>query len=213
LAASLGSIQNWLLQQTGEQRLRMDTFEGAVDITFRRLDRSDAEIASHGIYVRDTIETELQAAGFNNPQKLYAVYYDGTSYMACSGGAWPPDLVGNVAVLYLKGLAQSDFPCNLNSLVPYPEAPPGYPEFAMLQEIFHTLGASAVCAPHHSRQGHISDSLTDLMYSGEESSVQRELDAGRDDYWGHGNPDCPDLAHSVFIDPLPEDPQLPPGWP
>jgi len=211
LANSVGSFQNWLTQQTGEAQLRFDTFEGRLDISFYRLARSDATIASFREYVRDQVQNDLQAAGFNQPNKLYAVYYDGTSTWACGGGAWPPALIGNAAMLYLQGLPDSSFPCNANVFADSPTAPPGYLEFAMLHEIFHTLGAVAECAPHHILSGHVSDGNTDLMYAGSESWYPAELDIGRDDYWGH-NATCVDLSDSIFMEPMPTTAVMPPGW-
>jgi List-Bact-rpt repeat protein len=41
----------------------------------------------------------LHAAGFDRPDRVYAVYYDGGTTAACGGGAWPPALQGNVAAL------------------------------------------------------------------------------------------------------------------
>jgi len=39
------------------------------------------------------------------------------------------------------------------------------------------------------------------------------FDAGRDDYFGHGDPRCVDLARSPFLLPAPATPELPPLWP
>ena len=57
-------FQGWLEGQTAGRRLRVDTAGGQLDISFFRLARTDAEIASHGPFVRDEIEDELTAAGF-----------------------------------------------------------------------------------------------------------------------------------------------------
>ena len=86
LANTVGSWQTWLAGQTGGRRFRLDTFSGALDITFVRLGRSDAVMKSYGAFVRDTIERELTTRGFTVATKLYAVYYDGGSTWACGGG-------------------------------------------------------------------------------------------------------------------------------
>jgi hypothetical protein len=39
------------------------------------------------------------------------------------------------------------------------------------------------------------------------------LDPGNDDYFKHNIPNCPDLAKSVFLDPMPENPEVPGDWP
>jgi hypothetical protein len=113
LRNTVSSFQTWLAGKTkGKQALRIDTFNGSLDVTFFRLSRTDEEIASFGPFVRDLIEAELVAAGFTAENKLYAVYYDGTSTFACGAGAWPPTIPGNVAALYLLGLPQAPVPCS-----------------------------------------------------------------------------------------------------
>jgi hypothetical protein len=213
LANSVGSFQNWLAGQTGGVRLRLDTYGGQLDITFHRLSETDAMLASYGAFVRDQVERGIHLAGFNEPNKLYAVYYDGTSNTACGGAAWPPALMGNAAVLYLQGLPNEPIPCSGAQFAAAPTAPAEYLEFSMLHEIFHTLGAAPTCAARHVLQGHVGDSNTDLMYSGSLPWYPSVLDFGRDDYWGHNNPYCLDLSKSVFLDPLPADAVKPPGWP
>jgi hypothetical protein len=203
LERSVSSFESWLAGKTDGRRLRLDTFAGALDITFLRLSRTDAELASHGALVRDEIEQELDAAGFDAPNKVYAVYYDGTSNFSCGGGAWPPSLPGNVAALYLDGLPESPVPCRSNPFAG-PGAPPGYLEFAMLHEIMHTLGFVATCAPNHHRAGHVSDNPDDLMWAGDGPWVPSGwgnvvLDAGGDDYYGHSNAGCLDLDDSPLL--------------
>jgi hypothetical protein len=103
LNISVASFEKWMGLQTGGRQFRMDTYQGALDISFFRLGETDAKVASHGSFVREQIQTELNAAGFNQPKKLYAVYYDGSSTFSCGGSAWPPTITGDVTVLYLKG--------------------------------------------------------------------------------------------------------------
>ena len=176
----------------------MDTFQSSLDITFLHLSRTDAEVSSNGAYVRDVIERDLKAAGFNIANKIYAVYYDGRSTYACGGGAWPPSLPGVVAALYLLGEPPGAPPCWTNEFAS-PNGPPGYLEFSMLHEILHTLGFVATCAPHHTRSGHVSDSPQDLMYAGDDPWSPSVLDFGHDDYFMHGTPSCLDLAQNSFL--------------
>lgn len=63
IAGSVASLQAWLAQQTGGARLRFDTFQGRLDITFIRLSRTDAEIRSANQFVRDRIQEELIGLG------------------------------------------------------------------------------------------------------------------------------------------------------
>jgi hypothetical protein len=199
LAASVDAWTRWLAGETGGPRLRLDTSGGELDVTFVRLQRSDAEIAAQGAYVRDELERLLVGAGLVQDTKLYAVYYDGTSTYACGGGAWPPALIGRVAAMYLHGLPAGPVPCDATPLAG-PGEPPGYLDIAMLHELVHTLGFVATCAPHHTLNGHVSDSPNDLMWSGDAPwQLPPRLDIGRDDYYGHGRADCPDLARSPFM--------------
>jgi len=198
LARSVSTFQRWLVRQTSGQQLRLDTYGGALDITFFRLSRTDSQIASHGAFVRDQIESELVSAGFNHPNKIYAVYYGGGSSFSCGGGAWPPELPGEVAALYLRGTPPGAPPCATNSFASS-EDRPGYLEFAMLHEILHTIGIVASCAPHHTLRGHVSDSPNDLMYAGSLPWQPSILDTGRDDYFRNNNASCLDLANSPYM--------------
>lgn len=181
------------------------------DVTFIRLSQSDAQLRSNGAFLRDALEDELDTRGLNKPNKLYAVYYGGSSTFACGGAPWPPDLVGNVVALYLKGTPPGAPACSTNSFATN-ENTTGYWEFSMVHEIVHALGFVATCAPNETLQGHVSDSPTDLMYAGSQPWQPSVIDIGRDDYFTHGNPGCPDLAQSVFVRPATFDATVPPGW-
>ena len=198
LERSVTAFQKWIAGQAGGQQLRLDTHAGKLDITFYRLNKTDASIASFGAFVRDQIESELTAAGFNHPNKVYAVYYGGGSTFSCGGGAWPPELSGRVAALYLKGTPPGAPACSSNAFAATVDQP-GYLEFAMLHEILHTIGIVARCAPHHTLSGHVSDSASDIMYAGPLPWQPSLLDVGRDDYFKHDNPGCLDLAKSPYL--------------
>ena len=203
LSNSVASFQRWLSAQTGGKALRFDTFHRSLDVTFFRMSQTDAEVASHGAFVREEIEAELHAAGFNRSNKLYAAYYDGTSTWSCGGGAWPPLIVGNVAAMYLHGLPQGPVTCDSNRLAA-DGAAATYLEFGMLHEIMHTLGFVPTCATHEWRNGHVSDDSNDLMWGGDTPWAPDGwgavvLDAGRDDYYQAPTSACPDLADSPFL--------------
>ena len=202
LLNTVGSFQNWLAGQTGGRNLRVDTFDGQLDITFVRLNRSDAAMTSYGAFVRDSIDKDLALAGFNNPNKIYTVYYDGGSTFSCGGGAWPPALPGQVAALYLQGAPPGAPSCNTNAFASSSTAAPGYLEFAMLHEVMHTMGFIDVNAPNHTLSGHVSDSPTDLMYAGTLPWAPSVLDFGGDDYFGGSLPaGVLDLAASPYLLP------------
>jgi hypothetical protein len=212
IATSVAAIRKWFVDQTqGTRSLRFDTHHGKLDVTFFRLPQTDAEVASTGARVRDRIEELLKAAGFNHPKKIYAVYYGGSSTFACGGGAWPPDLIGTVGALYLDGTPPGAPPCSGNPFAAAGDKP-GYWEFSLVHEVFHVLGAVATCALHHTMAGHVSDSPNDLMYAGDLPWNPSVLDIGRDDYFGHKNANCLDVAKSVFVNPVAKGAVPPPGW-
>ncbi len=108
LATSVTAFMNWLSLQTGGRKLKLDSYQGSIDITFVRLKKTNSEMKGSGTgwpngipYLRNRIEDELSAAGFSNAQKIYAVYYDGGSDYACGGAAYPPTVPGRVTAMYL----------------------------------------------------------------------------------------------------------------
>ncbi len=203
LGNTVGSWETWLSGQTGGRTLRLDTYQGALDVTFAQLARSNATMTSYGAYVRDTIEKDLTALGLIVSSKIYAVYYDGGSTFACGGGAWPPALPGQVAALYLQGTPPGAPPCNTNAFAGSPTSPPGYLEFAMLHELMHTLGFVSTAAPNFTAAGHVSDSPADLMYAGSLPWEPSTLDVGQDDYYNPGGlpSGVLNLATSSYLTP------------
>jgi hypothetical protein len=172
-------------------------FRGSLDVTFVRLGQTDKQLAANGVFIRDVIERELKGVGFSAPDKLYAVYYDGSSTAACGGGAWPPVLPGNVGAVYLRGTFGAGFPCYDPTLS---RTGLQIMDFAVLHELLHTMGLVAACAPHHTRSGHVSDSPADLMYAGDQPWHPAVLDVGHDDYFDTGGGSCLDLARSNYLE-------------
>jgi hypothetical protein len=183
LGNTVASWEGWLGGQAGGRAFRLDTYQGALDITFVQLARSNATMTGYGAFVRDTIEKDLAALGVVVAPKIYAVYYDGGSTFACGGGAWPPALPGRVAALYLQGTPPGAPACKTNAFASSPSSAPGYLEFAMIHEVMHTLGFVSSAAPHFTAAGHTSDSPTDLMYAGAMPWAPSTLDVGQDDYY------------------------------
>lgn len=200
IVQSVQASRRWFQEASGGRDLRFDDFRGELDITFVRLPKTDAQIRARGIFVRDEIEKLLRTRGFKNPNKIYAVYYDGSSTHACGGASWPPVLKGKVAALYLRGEIPGFLPCSENPFA-QDEDSPGYWEFALVHEILHTLGFVATCAPSHVLSGHVGDDNEDLMYAGNLPWMPWLLDFNRDDYFAHSNGRCLDLLDSRFLLP------------
>lgn len=211
LEGSVASFQAWLAGETGGPNLRMDTYLGALDISFVRLTQDDATIASRGAFVREAVQDGIRTAGFEKADRIYAVYYDGSSTYACGGAFWPPTLQGSAVVMYLRGRPPGA-DCSQNGFAAA-GAPPTYWEYAMLHDLLHGLGLVATCAPNHHLAGHVSDFANDLMWAGSQPWLfPAKLDIGRNDYYGHGRTDCPDLARSPYLTSAapPEPPPAPP---
>jgi hypothetical protein len=207
LEGSVGSFQAWLAAETGGANLRFDTYQRSLDVSSFLSTATDATVASRGAFVREAVEQELRAAGFDRPDRIYAVYYDGSSTYACGGAFWPPQLNGNAIVMYLRG-RPSGAMCESNGFATA-TSPPTYWEYAMLHDILHGLGMVPTCAPHHHLAGHVSDFANDLMWAGNQPWLfPAKLDIGRDDYFGHGRTDCADLARSPYLTTNPPPPPV-----
>jgi hypothetical protein len=207
IEGSVGMFQSWLAGQTGGPNLRVDTYQGVPDVSFHRLSKTSAEVASQGPNVVREVEESLHSAGFRRPNRIYAVYYDGLSTYACGGAFWPPEIRGDTVAMYLRGEIGTARCAHFG--IPRSSGTPSYWEFAMLHDILHGLGIVGQCAPHHHLVGHVSDFVNDLMYAGPGGwELPPTLDVGRDDYYGHGRADCPDLARSPYLSSNPPPPPV-----
>jgi hypothetical protein len=202
-----GSIQNavdifqqWLAGQTGGRVLRMDTYQGSVDVTFRRIGALDGQEQPSPQYPLFGLTDDLTQAGLVAPTKVYGVYYDGGSAAVPCGNAnwpqWPLPSPSTVAAFYLHSMGGG---CNHG----FPAAgdPPNYTVFAMFHDVMHTLGMVGTCARHPTpaNPGHVDDSPTDLMYGGTQPWSPSVLDIGHDDYYQAGIPGCADLDTVGFL--------------
>jgi hypothetical protein len=229
---SIRGIATWFHAQTGSY-LRFDTAGGLVDIGFVRLAPSDAmmrgtdpgnQTIDDGIaFVRERIERELQPLAFN---KLYAVYYEGTSSYACGGGAWPPVVAGRLGAMYLRAIpAGQSVPCGDSYPWGQDSLVPSYVDYGILHELVHSLGIVPDSAPNEHSSGHVFDlgastPQRDLMYSprpgmpdapwGVLDPAGLVLDVGSDDYYAAPTP--LDLATSSLVAPLSPIAHRPPGW-
>ncbi|GAC1352572.1 MAG: hypothetical protein NVSMB1_16770 [Polyangiales bacterium] len=98
LRRSITAFNAWLFRRTGDSRLRFDTCDGVIDVTYVQMApafsevavATGAELAPHDPpFVRERVAGELRAA-FNAPKKLYLVYYDGLTFGRCGGAPYPP---------------------------------------------------------------------------------------------------------------------------
>jgi hypothetical protein len=210
LEGSVRSWSKWFQTQTGGAAVRLDTHSsGRLDVTFLRLPKTDAQMSAGGGNVRDRLEYQLLAESFDSPDKVYLVYYGGTGD-TCGKSAWPPTLHGKVSAVYKT--SGNGTACNSVAYAGENDTP-RYPEFIAIHEVLHALGVTPQCAPHHTANGHVSDSPTDVMFSGGATWAPAVLDINHDDYFGAAIPNCLALQNSDFLEPLPAGPLPPPGWP
>lgn len=231
---SVRGFATWFHAQA-DAHLRLDTAGGEIDIGFARLGKTDAEMRGNDpnnnsvdfgtAYVRERIERELVAMGMIDRNKLYAVYYEGSSTYACGAGAYPPLITARVGTMYLNGLPPGQStPCGQS--YPWGQATlvPNYIDYGMLHELVHSMGVVAESSPNQHLMGHVFDRNAvapnrDLMYSPRLSGTDPGwatndpaglvLDLAKDDYFGAGDVD---LAKLSLLSPLPEGARRPIGW-
>lgn len=193
------AMEAWWRTQDAARSPRFDLFPiacasvfGALDITNVQLPQPISGIDRAFNEIRLLLASE---AGFNQPEKIYLVYYDGPTGQAglervCGQGA-PGGGFGlpGIAIVYLDSCRA----LTTDSLRPV----------VGIHELVHVLGAVDDAAPHSCDDGHVCDVTNDLMtatLSGEELETH-VLDGGRDDYYGHSG-SWLDVQDSLFFERL-----------
>ena len=182
LERSVIRFQNWFGSLTAH-KFREDQYQGRLDITFFRSSRTDAQIARFGRFILNALHAELEAAGFDDPDTKYLIYYDGSNPLTCGNALQE----GSAAAVYLNGSYDGD-----SCRTPFVQdvGPPGYWDLAMLHEAMHTLGAVHFNAPNHNdgRRWHVDDG-SDLMHGGSDVTWRPQfVDRDNDDYFGDSLP-------------------------
>jgi hypothetical protein len=230
---SIRGVATWFHTQSNVY-LRFDTANDLIDIGFVRLNKTDAYMRGTDVnntsidtgtaFVRERIERELVAMNQIASNKLYAVFYEGSSVYACGGGAYPPTIKARVGAVYLEGMPPgTSVPCG--DSFPWGQAnlKPSYIDYAILHELVHSMGIVASTSPNQHSSGHVYDvsSATpqrDLMYSPRTSSDPAWatnnpgglfVDINRDDYFSAG---AVDLSKMSLLTPLPAGQVRPNGW-
>ena len=186
---------------SGGRGIRVDTYQGQPDITFFRLATSDAAVASHGAFVREQIEQELWAAGFNQPGKISAVYYDGGSTWSVAARlprAQAPTSRSSICKAPRRARQRAR---PTSSAIPPPRTSSSG---ALLHEIVHAIGFVPPARQRHPRRPRLrqplrSDWAGDQPW-GTDQPAQMQLDVGHDDYYQANIPGCLDLSQSPYLD-------------
>ena len=189
------SGERWFVAKTG-RRKHVDTYQGRVDVTFVRLEKTEAQVSFSPF---DAIREGLRNAGFDvsrPQQRKFRVYYDARAEATCGAA----DFGGSVGIIFLRV-------CDSDKLASSSTAPPGFLEFAGEHEDAHTLGAVHPGAPHYeavcSNGGHVNDSPNDLMWCGPDPWTPSMVDIGGDDYFDPDKDKIPagvtNIADSPFL--------------
>lgn len=224
IVADLAAIDAWWRAQDATRAIRWDLAEfpgcgagvPALDLSSVRLPHDTSWYRATGDrYAR--FRDDLAAAGFDDPDKKVLALYDGaldqpvrecgiarTGFPA-TGGA------DSYAFIYLdstcgRGLGAAEFPA-----------------VAAIHEMTHAMYALVVSpdglpGPPHvcpGDVGHPCDSPADLLYPSSPVGVRlaaKVLDAGRDDYYGHGG-SWWDVQDSLFLERLESPDRQAPGAP
>jgi hypothetical protein len=229
---SIQAANDWFYKQSGGPKIRFDTYQGRLDITFVQLDVTSAEIYNAAVaqyggayWIRDILEQQLSNRKIFQAGKIYLGIFEIARHPStCNDAAHPPDLMGRLAGLYPSADVERGWKCTDSNAGGNLGAGSTYADLGLLHEITHLLGFASACGKNPAsaeNKSHTGDFNDDLMWAPGPQTPSNvywdtdhmKLDPGNDDYFKHNIPNCPDLANSVFLDPLPENPETPPDWP
>lgn len=156
---SLSAVNKWLDTKLG-RKVKFDTYKGDLDIQFIQLPKTDAEYGNDDPGKFYSIEADtfpLQSAG-----KIYLVFYDGRATPQACAQAYAP---GPFAVVYMQGNCWQGAGPAASA-----DAQPSAPDFLLMHELFHTLGAPhtpQLTSEQRSQLGQTEyfNLACDLMYS------------------------------------------------
>jgi hypothetical protein len=193
LERSVSIAQQWLTSEVS-RTWRFDTYQGSPDITFVRLSRPE-DVLFQVDDSNGSISFELELLGFDNPDKMYVVFYDGAFKSGPCGGNGGE---GGIALQILGGKTNCPFFGFADSSTGPGQLRQGTFGGVMVHEMIHTLGFVASCAPNHDDEhpAHLEGISDDIMaFDGTGFTLYR-LDKNRTQYYEHGIPTCLDLSRS-----------------
>lgn len=202
--------QEWVQAEVG-RALRFDTFQGNPDVSVVRLIRAEKEFYDMGLGRGSAaLQFELELNGLHDPNKLYAVFFEGSYNNHECGGLGP---LGGPALMLIGG----------SHLCGFESSPPANASgelksltyaAVMMHEVIHSLGFVAECAPDHNfdSPSHPKTPSDDVMYFSSAFPFMT-LDKNRSQYYDHDIPNCLDLADSVMWQDARSNPDPIPGRP
>lgn len=199
IVGDVAAMEAWWRSQDGGRSPRFDLFPVACASTFGALDITNVELSQPigGINAAfNDIRRQLGSlGGFDEPEKVYLLYYDGPTGQSGServcgqGGQSRGSGSPGMAIVYLDS-CRADTSDSLRPVVG-------------VHELLHVFGAVDDAAPHVCNSGHVCDVEQDLLaaFLTEEELEAHVLDGGRDDYYGHSGP-WGDVQDSIFLERL-----------
>lgn len=217
LEDSMRSVNHWFRQQSGNLQWRVDTYTfewddpatpaqdpiqvPAIDVSFLRSERPGSELAD-----LDAVIAELDAHGFDEPNKRYLSFVTADAGVVCGVSRSPslpsgfeptdsdPNEVGNWPTVFLFSVEG----CHSHDFAPNPTTP-SWVEAISTHEIIHNDGIVPPYAPHYCWPGlgHVCTAVIrnflgpdpetpDLMYINITGPLtEKVLDRGHDDYFRH----------------------------
>jgi hypothetical protein len=180
-------VQGWFRSQSGHT-MRMVEANGEVVVEHLVLDQTQHEMdtADSFDYVRGQVFDRLDIA---DDEIALVFVSSATTLNACGEGS-------DIAIVWMDNTKCANAYASLNS------EHPGHVPLTAAHELLHTIGAVDPCAPHEGNGHHVTDDPHDIMYEGGHGAYENfVLDSGRDDYYGHFNDDCIDVADSpIWVD-------------
>jgi len=210
IAGDIASVEEWWRSQDPTRAPRFDLHAFPCASPWGRLDISRVQLSQSAAFYAPvfgggpdntfTRITRELGTTFARKDKKYLVHYDGpleygSSWPACGQGrtGYPEGGAESFAIFYLRA-------CGFETVDLFREK-------ATAHELIHVLNAVAPGAPNACADspGHVCDNLADVMARenvfGLTALSQRILDAGRDDYYGHGGSHF-DVQDSLFLERL-----------
>lgn len=183
----LGLVSDWFASQTGGRRPRFVGAGGVgglvPEVSTVVLPRTRAQLEG-ALDVLEATTAALAEVVPRTPADRVFVYADVAAPRACGVTSAYNETV------FLWMPACNIVPSEVTSAVPFGAT------YLAMHEMTHMFGAVPACAPHSDGTGHVNDDPSDVLYVGAAAGLKNVLDPGHDDYYGHGRPNCMDIALS-----------------
>jgi hypothetical protein len=214
----LAGVDSWWQSQDPTRTPRFDLAAfpgcdsefGALDVSSLRLNGDDTTLDASAPGFTSRMGDELARAGFNDDEKKYLVFYDGTAPATfCGESTGAPNVGGPSVASYVFSRGAPG--CEVGGGAGTGN---GWPAHTAAHELIHGLLGSFLpgTAPHACDDlGHVCDSQSDVLSTGaihpSPFLSDMVLDVGNDDYYNHGGPWF-DVRNSAWLSHLEQPPSM-----